>query len=208
MTTQEPPTEPTASTDATVEEPAAKPSADATVESAAPQPAADATVESAAPEPAAVAPAQTKVRGAITLGVGQIIAALGAIAVGVACLLDWIAAEVGVAAAVKAHVIPLDFLWSSSNVSRGNTSILAALIPIAFVIAISAVVPTVRLIGLISGIAALVVAGLYAYQLHDLIDGKHVGGLFDRIGVGAYFVAAGGVLAIIGSLLPRPTSSD
>jgi hypothetical protein len=202
MTSEQPPTE-SAASDATAETPAAPPAPDATAES--PSPAApDATIESPSPAAPPASSEPSKGGPSITLGFGQIVAALGAIAVGVACLLDWIAAEAGITAAVKAHDIPLEFLWSNSNFARGSTSILAALIPIAFVIAISAAVPTVRLVGLIAGIAALVVAGLYAYQLNDLIDGRHVGGLFDRLGIGAYFVAAGGVLAILGALLPRP----
>ena len=108
----------------------------------------------------------------------------------------------------KADIVPWDFLWHKTATS--DTSILVWLIPIAAVIAIAALVPQLRFVGLIGGIAALAVAGLYAYQLNGLIDlqTRDIGGLFDRLGIGDYVVAGGGFLALVGTLVPRPSSSS
>jgi hypothetical protein len=203
MTSEQPPTEPTASTDATT---ADATSADATATTPAPP----ATTESAAPTappPPSGAPVTAASGGGFSVGPGQIITALGALAVGVACFLDWLRAGDGLLSA-KADVVPWDFLWHKTSTS--TTSLLVWLIPIAALIAVAAIVPQLRFVALAGGIAALAVAGLYAYQLNGLIDlqSRDIGSVYDRLGIGDYVVAGGGFLAVVGTLVPRPSRSS
>jgi hypothetical protein len=202
MTAEQPPTEPTPSSDAT--------DADATAEAPAAPPAPSAATEATpptAPPPPSGAPVTAASGGGFSIGPGQIIAAVGAIAVGVACVLDWVKAGGGVTSE-RGEDVPWDFLWHKTSTS--DTSILVWLIPIAVVIAIAALVPQLRFIGLVGGIAALVVAGVYAYQLQRLIDlqPRDIGSVYDRLGIGVYVTAAGGFLAIVGTLVPRPSRSS
>jgi hypothetical protein len=200
MTSEQPPTEPTPSSDATA--------ADATTTDAtAATPAPAATTESTAPPPPSGAPVTAASGGGFSIGPGQIITALGAIAVGVACFLDWLRSGSGVRSA-KADIVPWDFLWHKTSTS--STSLLVWLIPIAALIAVAAIVPQLRFIGLAGGIAALAVAGLYAFQLNELIDSfpRDVGSVYDRLGIGDYVVAGGGFLAIVGTLVPRASRSS
>jgi hypothetical protein len=203
MTSEQPPTEPSATADATT---ADATTADATTEvPAAPTAPAESTPPSAPPP--SDAPVATASGSGLRIGPGQVIAAVGAIAVGVACFLDWLRAGSG-ARSAKADIVPWDFFWNKTSTSE--TSILVWLIPIAVVIAIAALVPQLRFVGLIGGIAALVVAGVYAYQLNRLIDiqPQDLGSVYDRLGVGDYVTAGGGFLAVVGTLVPRASRSS
>lgn len=190
MTSEQPPTASTPTADAT--------DADATAE---------APAATTAPSPPPGAPVTTTTGGGFRIGPGQAIAAVGAIAVGVACFLDWVRARGGVPG-LGAKGVSWDFLWDKRSTS--GTSLLVWLIPIAVLILVAAVVPQLRFVGLVGGIAALAVAGLYAFQLNAVIDdlSGDVGSVYDRLGIGDYLVAGGGFLAIVGTLVPRPSRTS
>jgi hypothetical protein len=163
--------------------------------------------EPTAPPPSG-APVAAATGGGFSMGPGQIITAIGSLAVGVACFLEWLRAGNG-ARSANADVVPWDFLWDKSSLS--STSILVWLIPIAVLILVAAIVPQLRFVALAGGIAALAVAGVYAFQLNALIDSfkpRDVGSVYDHLGIGDYVVAGGGFIAIVGALVPRPTRSS
>jgi len=147
----------------------------------------------------------TTTRGGLAVGPGQIVAVIGAIAVGVSCFLDWLSSGEGVPDR-GASSVPFDILWDSHATS--GTSILVWLIPIAVAILVGALVPQLRPLALIGGIAAIVVGVLYMVQLQDLLNDAGLDASFtDHVGVGAYVAVGGGVLGIVGAVLPRSSTA-
>jgi len=133
---------------------------------------------------------------AAIFGPGRILGALGTAGVAVSCFLSW--RDPGIH---PAH-IPFAFLWDRTT-SSTNPSLLIALIPIAVVLALGALVPFGVMLRFVGGLAMLVVAGVFAYQLNRVTGSAHGGSdLGDVLGSGFYVGAIGGVLAFLGGLVP------
>jgi hypothetical protein len=133
---------------------------------------------------------------AAIFGPGRILGALGAAGVAVSCFLSWRGPG------IHPDRIPLAFLWDRTTGST-DPSLLIALIPIGVVLALGAFVPLGVMLRFVGGLAMLVVAGVFAYQLNR-VTGSARGGsdLGDVLGSGFYAGAIGGVLAFLGGLLP------
>ncbi len=133
---------------------------------------------------------------AAVFGPGRILGALGAAGVVVSCFLSW--HDPG----IHPDNIPFAFLWDRTTTAT-DPSLLIALIPIAAVLVLGAFVPFGVMLRFIGGLAMLVVAGVFAYQLNRVTGSAHGGpDLGDALGTGFYVGAIGGVLAFIGGLLP------
>src|SRR5262245_40258852 len=88
---------------------------------------------------------------------------------------------------VDASEIPFATLWD--RFAHSGPSLLIALIPIAVVIAIGSLLPGAAAARFVGGVAVLVVAGLYAFQLHRTLDSAT--GLGEVPDVGFYLPACG-----------------
>ena len=126
-----------------------------------------------------------------TFGPAIVLGALGAIGVIVSLFTSW--RDPG----VHPDNIPVAFLWHNTTTSH-DPSLLIVLIPIAVMLAVGAFVPMGTGLRLLGGVAMLIVAGLFAYQIDQSLPG---GG--DVLGTGFYVGAIGGFLAFISGFLPE-----
>jgi hypothetical protein len=131
--------------------------------------------------------------GPIGVAPGMILGAIGAVGVVVSMFLPW--RDSG----VYPSEIPVEFLWNRSATS--DPSLLVLLIPVAIVLAIGALVPMGAGIRLFGAVCMLVIAGVFAYQLHRVVHA--FGGNFgDALDTGFYVAALGGILAFVSGLVP------
>jgi hypothetical protein len=133
---------------------------------------------------------------AAVFGPGRILGALGAAGVVVSCFLSW--RDPG----VHADGIPIAFLWHRMTTAT-DPSLLIALVPIAVVLVLGAFVPFGSMLRFVGGLAMLVVAGVFAYQLNRVTgSGRGSQDLGDVLGSGFYAGAIGGIFAFLGGLVP------
>jgi hypothetical protein len=135
-------------------------------------------------------------------GPQQVLAALGGLAVVVAGFLEWVSSGAGFLTGAEARQIPFEFLWDLTP--SGSPSLLIALIPIGLVAIASALWFGSIGLRILSGFAALVVVGVFAYELSETLGavGDDAGGVFDHLGVGWYLALVGGLLTLIASSVP------
>jgi hypothetical protein len=186
----------------TAEEPTT-PSGETTPPPAAtPPPAPTAPPAAAAP---AAAPATTGGSG-LPIGAGQIVAIVGAIAVAVSIVLNWIDISVGSRSlSGSATDVPVQFLFDK-NTSAEDPSLLVLLIPAALLLVLGAVIPKGKVFGILGGLLAIVVPVLYSVQvqrgLDDDLNNLDIS-LTDFIGIGVYVALAGGVVGLLGAIFSR-----
>jgi hypothetical protein len=136
--------------------------------------------------------------GPIGVAPGMILGALGAIGVIVSMFLPW--RDGG----VYPSDIPVEFLWNRSATS--DPSLLVLLIPVGAVLVIGALVPLGAGVRLFGALCMLVIAGVFAYQLHRVVHA--FGGNFgDALDTGFYVAALGGILAFVSGLVPASTGA-
>jgi hypothetical protein len=100
--------------------------------------------------------------------------------------------------------IPAAFLWDRH--ATGDPSFLVYLIPLAVLLGIGSVMPGGRGLRLLAGILAIVVVGLYAYQLRELTHS--IGTSFrDALEPGFYVAAASAIVGFISGFLPTTVGS-
>jgi hypothetical protein len=149
----------------------------------------------------------------------QLAAVLGAVTVAVSLSLHWfdfVAADPGSTGSHFGPIdIPLKFLVDSQRlVFFEHPSILVVLIP-AVVLGVLGALLLIRTLVFVAAGVALVVPGLFAYQIQQLIDSvdrRHVRGapsvsLTDLLGVGAYVCAIAAVVMIVGGWWLRSSES-
>jgi hypothetical protein len=129
----------------------------------------------------------------ISIGPGMILGALGTAGVIVSLFLPWRESS------VYPSDIPVEFLWDRG--ATGSPSLLILLIPLAVVLGIGVFVPMGSALRLIGAIGVLVVAGVFAYQLHRTTDALG-GDLGDALDTGFYFAAVGGIIAFVSGFFP------
>jgi hypothetical protein len=160
---------------------------------------------------------QPAVVGRPVIGPGQVLVLLGTLAVIVSIFLNWIEVSIGpFTISTTSSGVPVQFLWDYTTHSKDPT-LLVVLIPSA-VLALAAVAfIQARLLGLLGGGLAVVVSVLYSFQLHQqlpalqsLLRESARPDLFDLIGIGPMICFAGGVVIVLGALLPigrRPATA-
>jgi len=135
---------------------------------------------------------------------------LGAVLVLVSIFLNWLDLSVGrLTFSFNGREVPLDFLWDKNSNSE-DPSLIVALIPVAILIGVGAM-KKLRWLALAGGILAIVIAVLFGYQADRLLDDAppQVAGVgfFDFIGIAPWFVLVGGILGVVGAIVPRRTPS-
>lgn len=140
----------------------------------------------------------------MTAGSGALIGLLGAALVAFSAWLPWLSGPQR--PRQSAYDIPASFLLDS-HASAGGVSLGVVILIVGVLGVIGAVLAAGRFPALALGIAGVVVAVLYAYQLrlsiNDLDRAAHLHlEVRDMIGVGPFATAAGGIIVVIGALLP------
>jgi hypothetical protein len=129
-----------------------------------------------------------------TIGPGMILGALGAAGVIISMFLPW---RIG---SIYPSDVPVAFLWDHTTTAH-DPSLLILLIPLVIVLVVGTVVPMGAGVRLFGAIGTLVVAGLFAYQLHRALDAFPGAKLGDALDTGFYFAAIGGVVAFVSGFL-------
>ena len=140
----------------------------------------------------------------MTSGPGALIGLLGAALVGISGWLAWLTGPQTLRQ--NAYDIPARFLLDS-HATSGGVSLGVVILAIGVLGVIGAVLAAGRFPALGLAVVAIVVAGLFVYQLRlsvdDLNRTSHVRlTVRDVIGVGPFAAAAGGVIVAIGAVLP------
>jgi hypothetical protein len=169
--------------------------------------------DTTAPPPGYTAPAATTTSGGAAAGLlGSPIAialcVVGAVLVAVSIFLDWADLSVGSQSfSTAAKGVPIEFLWDK-NTSSTDPSLLIALIPAAVAILVG-IIHKVRLLAVLGGLVSIVVAGLYVYQVNSGLDQlpESIRSIFDFIGIAPWFALVGGILGLIGGLIPKPKAA-
>jgi hypothetical protein len=131
---------------------------------------------------------------------GQILAGLGAIALVVSAFLNWKDLN---GATAKGTKVPAEFLVDK-GASNGGASILVVLAIAAAVIGVGVLVAQLRVLAVLGAVLGLVVVVLYCVQVQRVLDDANTSiGLTDFVGIGTYIALAGGIGALVGSLVPR-----
>ena len=128
----------------------------------------------------------------------------GAVLVVVSIFLNWADITIGRQSfSTDSSGIPLEFLWHKNTTSE-DPSLIVALIPAAMLIVLGTL-RKVRWLALLGGIIAILVAGLYAYQVNSGLDKlpTQVQSIFDFIGIAPWFAFVGGIFGVVGGLVPR-----
>jgi hypothetical protein len=140
------------------------------------------------------APAR-KLWGPVVWSPGLILGALGALCVLVSLFLPWRDPS------VYPSDVPLAFLWDKTTKAH-DPSLLLVLIPIAIILMVGAVSPLGRGLRGFGGFATLVVTGLFAYQLSELVGLAHNGtNVGDLLSTGFYLAAVGGLFSLASSFV-------
>ena len=148
----------------------------------------------------------------LTFGTGALVGLLGAALTAVSGWLTWLTGSR--VPHQSGYDTPARFLFDS-HATAGGVSIGVVTLILGVLGVIGAMLAGGRFAAIVLGVASVVVAGLFAYQLRisvrDLDRALRLGlRVRDVIGIGPFAAAAGGVVAIIGALLPgrhpKPTA--
>jgi Ca2+/Na+ antiporter len=140
----------------------------------------------------------------LTFGPGALVGALGAALTAVSGWLTWLTGSQ--APHQSGYDTPAKFLLDSHTTAGGVTLGVVMLI-IGVLGMIAAILAHGRVPAIALGVVSVVVAGLFVYQLrlavHELNRTTQLAlQVRDVIGIGPFAAAAGGVVAVIGALLP------
>jgi len=154
---------------------------------------------------ASAPPTTVSNRGGPSFGPGTILALLGAAAIVVSIFVAWFDYSKGaVSTSANAGDVPVQFLVDNQVEWISSISIIVLLAPAAALLVIGALVAKARVLGVIGGAVAIIVTVLYSIQWQRIIDDKGMSfGLTDLIGIGVYVAVVGGIVGLVGSLLPR-----
>jgi hypothetical protein len=151
-------------------------------------------------------PGSTRRRRAplLTFGPGALIGLLGAALTVVSGWLTWLTGSQ--APHQSGYDTPAKFLLDS-QATAGGVTLGVIMLVIGVLGAIAAILAHGRIPAIVLGVASVVVAALFVYQLrlaiHELNRAAHLAlQVRDVIGIGPFAAAAGGVVAVIGALLP------
>lgn len=157
-------------------------------------------------QPAPPPPTQRPVRGTTgTLDVlPLVVGAIAAVVVFVTSFLEWLSFEEGLSeVSEKGTDVPVQFLWDTIPGST-DPSLLVVLLPAAALILLGAIIGQVRLLAVVGGVVAIVVAVVFVIQTGRLLDDLGVDlGAFDAIGIAPYVCFVAGAVGVVAGLLRR-----
>jgi len=156
--------------------------------------------------PAPPPPTQRPVRGDTgTLAIlPLVLGAIAAVVVFVTSFLDWLSFEAGLhEVSEQGTDVPVQFLWDTIPGSD-DPSLLVVLLPAAALIVLGAIIGQVRLLAVVGGAVAVIVAVVFVIQTGRLLDDLGVDlGTFDALGIAPYVCFVAGAVGIVAGLLPR-----
>ena len=139
-------------------------------------------------------------------GLGSLLALLSALAIAVSTFLNW--TKEGFLDptndAFSGSDLSVKFLWDTDS-PLADPSLLFVLLPAAILVLIGTFVPRQRWVAILGGAVAIAAAVLFFVSVGRVLsDENSPDGALDFIDIGVWVAAAGGLLAIIGSLIiPR-----
>jgi hypothetical protein len=149
----------------------------------------------------------TVVREKPTYGLGSLLALLGGLAIALSTILVWGKEGLFQDGETKGSSTSIQFLWDISPADTEQPAVLFVLLPAAILVLIGAFIPRLRVLALIGGIVALVVAVLFVISVGRATSSSDLTideGTFELIGIGVWLAGIGGIVAIIGALMiPR-----
>jgi hypothetical protein len=142
-------------------------------------------------------------------GMGPLLVAVGAIGIIVSIFLKWEDFSLGGRhQTAKATGVPLKFLIDYTTSSKDPSLVVilgvsAALCVIAFLVSTQR--PGLRSLAILGALLAIFTAVMYGFQVHQALHALGLARVHttDFTGPAPYVALAGGVLALIGSLVPR-----
>ncbi len=137
-------------------------------------------------------------------GLGSLLALLAALAIAVSTFLNWAKENVVGPEAYSGSDLSTKFLWDIDT-RFDDPSLLFVLLPAAILVLIGTFVPRLRWVAILGGAVAIAAAVLFFVSVGRVLsDENSPDGALDFIDIGVWVAAAGGLLAIIGSLIiPR-----
>ena len=127
---------------------------------------------------------------------GLILGALGALGVVLSLFFPWRDPS------VHADHVPVAFLWDKTTHAT-DPSLLIVLIPIAIVLIVGTVSPLGGGLRFFGALVVLAVAGLFAYQLSEVISFVNNGSdVTDALSTGFYLATVGGLCALASAFVP------
>ena len=138
-------------------------------------------------------------------GLGSLLALLSALAIAVSTFLNW--TKEGFLDptndAFSGSDLSVKFLWDTDS-PLADPSLLFVLLPAAILVLIGSFVPRLRWVAILGGAATIAAAVIFIIQVGQALPENSPDGALDFIDIGVWVAAAGGLLAIIGSLIiPR-----
>ncbi|MDQ3391502.1 MAG: hypothetical protein M3508_09235 [Actinomycetota bacterium] len=136
-------------------------------------------------------------------GLGSLLALLAALAIAVSTFLNWAKENVVGPEAYSGLDLSTKFLWDIDT-RFDDPSLLFVLLPAAILVLIGSFVPRLRWMAILGGAATIAAAVIFIIQVGQALPENSPDGALDFIDIGVWVAAAGGLLAIIGSLIiPR-----
>jgi hypothetical protein len=132
-------------------------------------------------------------RWGITVGPGMIVGAAATVGLVVSMFMSWRAGS------VHPSEIPAAFLWDRD--ATGDTSLLIFLIPLAALLGIGSFMRGGSALRLFAGFLAMVVVGLFAYQLHEVTDRLNIS-FSNALDPGFYVAGIAAIAGFVSGFLP------
>jgi hypothetical protein len=142
----------------------------------------------------------------LSIGVGETLVAIGAIAVAVSIVLRWADLSQGQAIFRRtARGVPVQVLWDYTTKAT-DPSLLVVLVPVVVLCLLGIVVRRARSLALVAGTLAVLVGGVYIFQTHQALRAQRASlpgiSLGDFLGIAPYVCIAGGAIVLLGAAWP------
>src|SRR5262249_25082045 len=145
----------------------------------------------------AMEPASRRPSIGVTAGVGELLVAIGALAVAVSVVLRW--ADLATSHGIyrrTARGIPVRGLWGYTTAPNTTPSILVVLIPALVLCGLGLVLRRTRALALVGGVLAGAVGAMYVFQVHQGLRSNRASfpgvGLTDFLGPAPWICIVGG----------------
>jgi hypothetical protein len=136
---------------------------------------------------------ETQARWSFAIGPGLVVGALATVGLVVSMFMSW------QSGGVHPSDIPAAFLWDRD--ATGDPSFLVYLIPLAVLLGVGSFMRGGAGLRILAGLLALVVIGVYAYQLHEVTDALGVD-FTDTLDAGFYVAAISAVVGFVSGFVP------